>query len=306
MKKQPGGTVEIEGKQIALSNLAKHMWPDVTKGDLIEYYSAVAHLMVKSTRNRPLMLRRFPNGVDASKSFVQKDWPHHPDWVKIATVESHGEVKRSVRYAICNDHATLVWLAEMASIEINQFFSTVGPDYIQHDLLLVDLDPHEPAGFAEAVELGLAAHSALDHMGLKHLIKTTGHVGLHLLVPISPKYEIETVRRFAYLLGLLLEQLFPKTATTSRRAKDRVGKVYVDYFQNGLYRTVAAPYSLRPVPNALASFPIKPEALKKRLDPADFNIHTIPDLVRKGRVVEIDFGLKQDLDSGFEELGASM
>ncbi len=308
MRQQPEATVDIEGKKIGLSNLKKPMWlkEGVTKGDLIEYYDTVAPEMLRYTRNRPLMLRRFPHGVDGSKSFVQKDWPHHPNWVQIATVQSHDDMRRSVRHVICNDKATLVWLAELACIEINQFLSSVGPDYVRHDILLVDLDPHKPAGFEEAVELGLAAHSALEHMGLKHIIKTTGHVGLHLLVPISPRYRIETLGRFAYLLGLLLEHLFPKIATTSRKEKDCVGKVYVDYHQNGLYRTVAAPYSLRPVPGALGSFPIAPDMLKRNsLDPAEFTIHTIPELVKKGRVVRIDFGLKQRLELGFREMGAS-
>ena len=303
--KPTGEIVAVSGKRVVLTNLNKPMWIEegITKGDMIQYYASIAPEMLKYSRDRPLMLNRFPHGVDGGKSFVQKDWPHHPSWVKTVNVEAHGQVKKIVRHVVCNDEATLVWLADMACVEINHFLSS-GPDYEKHDLLLIDLDPHAPAGFEEAVEIGLTVHSALDHMNLRHLLKTSGHDGLHFLVPIVPKYDIEVIRRFAYLLGVLIEGLLPKIATTSRKENQRVGKVYIDYYQNGLFRTIAAPYSLRPTPGAPASFPLKPETLKKkRIDPTQFNIRTVPDLVRKGRVVEFDFGDRQRLEPAFKELG---
>src|SRR3989442_902158 len=223
------------------------MWikEGITKGDMIQYYASVAPEMLRFLHDRPLMLNRFPHGIDGGKSFVHKDWPHHPSWVKAVNLEAHGQVKKIVRHVVCNDEATLVWLADMACVEINHFLSS-GPDYEKHDLLLIDLDPHAPAGFEEAVEIGLTVHSALDHMNLRHLLKTSGHDGLHFLVPIVPKYDIEVIRRFAYLLGVLIEGLLPKIATTSRKENQRVGKVYIDYYRNGvvgperfeLYRTV--------------------------------------------------------------------
>lgn len=303
--KTAGEVVEVSGRNVHLTNLDKPLWikEGITKGDVIEYYASVAPQMLKFLRDRPLMLNRFPHGIGVGKPFVQKDWPHHPPWVQTVNVQAHGQVKKIVRHVVCNDEATLVWLADMACLEINQFLSS-GPDYEKHDLLLIDLDPHAPAGFAEAVEIGLTVHSALDHMHLRHLLKTSGHDGLHFLVPIIPKYGIEVIRRFVYLLGVLIEGLLPKIATTSRKENQRVGKVYIDYYQNGLFRTIAAPYSLRPTPGAPASFPLKPEALKKkRLDPAQFNIRNIPDMVRKGSVVEFDFGDRQRLEPAFKELG---
>src|SRR5437870_11936496 len=204
------------------------MWKKegITKADLIQYYVSVAPWMVRFIKNRPLMLNRFPHGV-SDKSFVQKDWPHHPSWVRIVPVPSHDKPGKAVRHVVCEDEATLVWLADMACVEINQFLSS-GPDYEKHDLLLIDLDPHAPAGFEEAVEIGLTVHSDLDHMNLRHLLKTSGHDGLHFLVPIVPKYDIEVIRRFAYLLGVLIEGLLPKIATTSRKENQRVGKVYIE------------------------------------------------------------------------------
>jgi bifunctional non-homologous end joining protein LigD len=297
--------VEVDGRSIVLSNLDKLMWKKegVTKADLIQYYVSVAPHMVPFIRNRPLMLNRYPHGT-SFKNFVQKDWPHHPDWVKIVPVPSHEKPGKAVRHAVCNDSATLVWLADMACIEVNQFLSTT-PRFDWHDLVLVDLDPYPPAEFEDAIEIAESFHSALDQMKLRHLIKTSGADGIHMLIPVIPKYSIDVIRRFVLLLGILLEDLVPKRVTTSRHRADRIGKVYVDWFQNGLAKTVAAPYSLRPNPGAPVSFPISPKELKKRFGPENYNIRTVPGLLEKEKGVVLDTSPNQSLDSAFKELGAS-
>ncbi len=159
--------VEVDGRRIAISNLDKLMWKreDVTKADVIQYYSGVADRMIPLIRDRPLMLNRFPHGVPG-KSFVQKDWQNHPGWVKIAKVRSHS-LNKSVRHVVCDDKATLVWLADMACLEINQFLSPA-PRTDWHDLVLVDLDPYPPAEFEDAVEIARAVDSALVEMRLRH------------------------------------------------------------------------------------------------------------------------------------------
>ncbi len=297
--------VELDGRKIVLSNLAKPMWKKegFTKADLIQYYVSVASQMLPMIRDRPLMLNRFPHGV-SDKSFVQKDWPHHPDWVKIAPVKSHENPGKTVRHVVCNDSATLVWLADMACVEINQFLSTA-PRFDWHDMVLVDLDPYPPAEFEDVVEIADSFHSALDQMKLRHLIKTSGADGIHILIPVVPKYRIEVIRRFVLLLGTLLEGLLPKRVSTSRRRGDRIGKVYVDWFQNGLTKTIAAPFSLRPLPGAPVSFPIEPADLKKRLRAEDYNIRTIPGYIKKGKTLPFDPTPNQSLDSAFKELGTS-
>ena len=252
--------VEVGGRKITLSNLDKLLWrrEKISKADVIQYYAAVASRMVPLVKNRPLMLNRFPHGVPG-KSFVQKDWPNHPSWVSIAQVRSHS-LNKSVRHVVCNDEATLIWLADMACLEINQFLSTV-PRTDWHDMVLVDLDPYPPASFEDATEIAEAVHSALVEMKLRHLIKTSGADGFHFLIPIVPKYPIETIRKFVLMLGVLMEDLAPRKVSTSRNRADRVGKVYVDFFQNGLQKTVAAPFTLRPLPGAPVSFPIDPKRL---------------------------------------------
>jgi bifunctional non-homologous end joining protein LigD len=297
--------VEVDGRKIALSNLDKLMWKreGVTKADVIQYYTIVADRMIPIIKNRPLMLNRFPHGVPG-KSFVQKDWPNHPSWVKIAKVRSHS-LNKFVRHVVCNDTATLVWLADMACLEINQFLSSA-PRTDWHDTVLVDLDPYPPAEFEDAVQIARAVHSALVEMRLRHMIKTSGADGFHFLIPVVPKYSIETIRRFVLLLGILLEDLAPKKVSTSRNRADRIGKVYVDFFQNGLQKTVAAPFTLRPGPAAPVSFPLDPKTLNTRFQPGDFNIRTIPEILKREGVPEFDPSPDQSLEPAFAEMGVKL
>src|SRR2546428_1243158 len=187
--KPTGEIVTVSGKRVVLTNLDKPMWikEGITKGDMIQYYASIAPEMLKYSRDRPLMLNRFPHGVDGGKSFVQKDWPHHPSWVKTVNVEAHGQVKKIVRHVVCNDEATLVWLADMACVEINHFLSS-GPGYEKHDLLLIDLDPHAPAGVEKAggelVPTKICPHHK-HHF--HHLQKSAVPSAHHLFSPQSPQ-----------------------------------------------------------------------------------------------------------------------
>jgi len=297
--------VEVDARKITLSNLDKLMWKreGITKADVIQYYSGVAEKMIPLIKDRPLMLNRFPHGVPG-KSFVQKDWPNHPAWVEIVKVRSES-LNKSVRHVVCDDKATLIWLADMACLEINQFLSSA-PKTEWHDLVLVDLDPYPPAEFEDAVEIARAVHSALVEMRLRHMIKTSGSDGFHFLIPVVPKYSIETIRRFVLLLGILLEDLAPKKVTTSRNRAQRIGKVYVDFFQNGLQKTVAAPFTLRPEPGAPVSFPLDPSRLNTRFQPSDFNIRTVPRLLKRGGLPAFDPRPDQLLEPAFAEMGVKL
>lgn len=297
--------VEVDGRKVTLSNLEKLMWKreGVTKADVIQYYSTVAGRMIPLIKERPLMLNRFPHGVPG-KSFVQKDWPNHPSWVKMAPVKSESQNK-SVRHVVCDDKPTLVWLADMACLEINQFLSTA-PRTDWHDLVLVDLDPYPPAEFEDAVEIARAVHSALTEMRLRHMIKTSGADGFHFLIPVVPKYSIEKIRKFVLLLGILLEDLAPKKVSTSRNRSQRIGKVYIDFFQNGLQKTVAAPFTLRPEPGAPVSFPIDPKRLNSHFLPLDFNIRTVPRILKRDGVPAFDPRPDQLLEPAFAEMGVKL
>jgi len=211
---------------------------------------------------------------------------------------------KTVRHAVADDAATLVWLADMACVEINQFLST-SPKFDSHDIVLVDLDPYPPAEFSDVLEIAGAIHTALEQMKLRHLIKASGADGIHMFIPVIPKYDIEVIRKFVLLLGSVLENLLPKKVSTSRHHSDRIGRVYIDWFQNGLVKTVAAPFSLRPERGAPVSFPITPDDLKKRISPEDYNIKTVAGLMSK-KNFEFDMTPNQSLESAFEELGTSI
>src|SRR5260370_38198265 len=269
------------------------------KHNIIQYYLSVAPKMIPNIQTRPLILNLYPHGVPG-KAFVQKDWPHHPDWVRTTPVRSES-LNKTARHVVCDDQATLIWLANMACIEINQFLASA-PDVESHDMVLVDLDPHPPAGFEDSLEIAEAVHAALDQMKLRHMIKTSGADGIHFLIPIVPKYSIEIIRRFVLLLGVLLERLAPKMVSTARNKAQRAGKVYVDYFQNGLQKTIAAPFSLRPELGAPVSFPLSPRDLKKNIQAKDFSLRTVPGLLKRFPV--FDTTPAQELQYAFQELAA--
>jgi bifunctional non-homologous end joining protein LigD len=193
----------------------------------------------------------------------------------------------------------------MACLEINQFLSSA-PRTDWHDMVLVDLDPYPPAEFEDAVEIAGAVHSALVEMRLRHMIKTSGADGFHFLIPVVPRYSIETIRRFVLLLGILLEDLAPKKVSTSRNRADRIGKVYVDFFQNGLQKTAAAPFTLRPEPGVPVSFPLDPKRLSTRFQPSDFNIRTVPGILKRDGVPEFDPRPDQLLEPAFTEMGVKL
>jgi len=293
-------TVEVGGRRIALSNLSKPMWKKegINKGDLIEYYSKIAGRLTPFMTDRPAWVQRFPNGIPG-KGFVQKDWPVHPPWVKIAPVPSR---ENAVRHVIADDEATLVWLGDMACLEINNLLSRL-PKLDSHDLVLVDLDPHPPGvDFEDVLEVAENVRVALKQMKLRHITKTSGSEGIHFLIPIVPKYSLDTIKKFVLQLGIVLEDLSPKKVTTSRHRSERLGKIFIDYDQN-TRNSIVTPFSPRPAPGAPVSFPLSAPDLKKRFKPPEYNLRSVSALADEGKLPVVDPGPAQTLDSAFKELG---
>lgn len=294
--------VEVEGRQIHLTNLDKVLWPKekITKAELLNYYVTVAPFLLPFIKNRPLSVYRFPHGVEGGLSFVQKNWQHLPDWVKTFPLKSE-RGKKTVHYLLCNDLPSLVWLANMTAIEINQFLASI-PKVDQHDLVLFDLDPKYPADFKQACEVANAIHLTLKELRLNHLVKTSGSDGIHLLVPVKPDYENERIRNFVKRVGDLVASFMPKLATTSRDLREQAGKIFIDYRQNSLRMLIAAPFSIRPLPIAPVSFPIDPERLgDNELTPTDFTLRRIT-----GEQIQLKswkFGPRQSLDKAFVAVG---
>ncbi|MGE5422545.1 MAG: non-homologous end-joining DNA ligase [Ignavibacteriales bacterium] len=273
-------TVEVDGRKIVLSNLDKVLWPDdgFTKGDLIKYYTDVYPYLAMHLRGRPLVVTRFPGGING-KSFYQKNAPEGtPDWVHLHPwYSSHSE--RYIDFILCNDLPTLVWLANQACIELHPWMSRV--DKLQNpDFIVMDLDPSEGATFNDVCDVAEVVHDVLEHFKLQFHLKTSGATGLHIYLPVTPVYTYEELRELAHLIAQAVVKLIPSKATIVRSVKDRGTKVYVDYLQNIQGKTVCSPYSVRPRPGATVSTPIEWKALRYT-DPLDFNINTVPKRLEK-------------------------
>jgi bifunctional non-homologous end joining protein LigD len=262
--------------KVKLVNLDKIFYPriEVTKGQVIEYYVKMAPKILPVIKNRPLVLTRYPDGVDGGKfSFFEKDAPQGtPDWVKTKTIYSPSS-KRDVHYIVCDDLDTLIWLANLAALEIHMPFSTV-ESLDRPNLLFFDVDPEPPATLSDAAEVSLLLRDKLLDLGLTPFIKTSGKKGLHVVIPIVPEHSFETVRAFVHKIGVDLSKESEIVVSEFKDTK-KPGKVFADYLQNSPLRTMVIPYSLRPTPQATVSTPLEWKEVKKGINPSDFTIDSV-------------------------------
>ena len=265
----------VAPREVRLSNLRKVFWPDdgFTKGDLIGYYDAIAPFMLPYLRDRPIVLTRYPDGIKG-KSFFQKDAPVFvPDWMRLESVYSK-DSDRDIKFFVLDDADSLRYVANMGTITIHMWSARSG-SLERPDWLVLDLDP-KGAPFAHVVEIARSLHRLLDELELPSYPKTSGASGLHVLIPLGRRYTHEECRTFARLLATLGLQAKPEISTLARPIHARGGKVYIDWGQNGHGNTIVAPYSLRPLPGAPASCPLRWSEVNGRLDPARFNLKTLP------------------------------
>ena len=262
--------------KVKLKNLDKIFYPQInaTKGKVVEYYIKMAPKMLPILKDRPLVLTRYPDGIDGpTQSFFEKDAPEGtPDWVKTQTIYSPGS-KRDVHYIICNNLDTLIWLANMAALEIHMPFSTID-NLDKPDMLFFDIDPEPPANLSDAAEVSLLLKDKLADLGLTPFVKTSGKKGLHVVIPIVPKYTFEETRAFVHKIGIELAKESDIVVSEFKDTK-KPGKVFADYLQNSPMRTMVVPYSLRPTPEANVSTPLDWSEVKKGINPSDFNIFTV-------------------------------
>jgi DNA ligase D-like protein (predicted polymerase)/DNA ligase D-like protein (predicted 3'-phosphoesterase) len=256
------------------TNLQKVLFPglNVTKHQVIEYYIRNAPRMLGFLSNRALTIYRSPDGVD-KKGFYEKDSPKgKPSWVK--TFRKHSEtVNREIEYIVCNDVETLAWLANLAALEINIPLSKTNS--IEHpDLVLLDLDPEPPADFDDAINVALLLKEKFDQLGLESYVKTSGKKGLHIILPIVPKYSFRQTRAFVHQMGKLLAKESDLIVSEFRQSRVP-GTVYVDYIQNIRLKTMVCPYSLRANQLATVSTPLNWQEVEKGLKSEDFNIVTL-------------------------------
>jgi bifunctional non-homologous end joining protein LigD len=263
-----------------LTNLKKVFWPDdgYTKGDLIEYYRAVAPWLLVYLRNRPLVMTRYPDGI-AGKSFFQKDAPgFRPQWIRTERMWSE-DTQREIDYFVCDDEASLLYVINLGSIPLHLWASRA-PTLERPDWCVLDLDP-KGAPFEHVVELARAAKQLCDRIDLPVLVKSTGSSGLHLMIPLGRQCTHEQSRSLGELLARCLVDRLPKIATIVRQVTRREGKVYVDYLQNGSGKLIVAPFSVRPLPGAPVSVPLAWREVTRRLDIRKHTIETVPARMRK-------------------------
>ncbi len=254
--------VEVEGRRLGLSNLDKVLYPDVgtTKGEVIDYYTRIAPVLLPLVRERALTRKRWPDGVTA-QPFFEKNAPRGtPNWVRTVTLPSPGSTKdrELVTYVVCDDLAALVWCANLAALELHVPQWRVGPRGAvrKPDRLVVDLDPGPPAGLPECFEVALAVREALAADGLAAYPTTSGSKGLQLYASLDGRRDSDAVSAYAKSLAERLEGERPDLVV-SRMAKTlRPGKVFVDWSQNNGAKTTVAPYSLRGLPGAPVATPL--------------------------------------------------
>jgi bifunctional non-homologous end joining protein LigD len=294
--------VTIEGHKIKLSNLNKVFWPEegFTKGDVINYYRQIAPIILPHLKDRPESLYRTPNGI-TEKGFFQKEAGElPPEWMATQEIYSDSN-KKNIRYFICQDEATLVYLANLGCIEINPWLSRLqhleNPDYF-----VIDLDP-EDIPFERVVEAALAVREVLDRAGAIGYPKTSGASGMHIYVPLGAKYDYETAGKFAQVVATLVHKEVPGFTSLVRDPRKRQQKVYLDFLQNRGGQTLAAPYSIRPRPGATVSTPLRWQEVKIGLDLRDFTIRTMLSRVeRVGDLFEGVLGPGIDLEKCLDNL----
>ena len=249
-------SVEIEGRQLSLSNLDKVLYPAAgfTKAEVIDYYTRVGPVMVPHLDGRPITLKRYPNGVEG-QSFYEKNCPsHRPEWVR--TVEMGGGRRgQVVGYCLLESVAHLVWTANLAALELHPGLATA-PDLGQPTLVVFDLDPGPPADIVTCARVALWLREMLDHLGLTAFAKTSGSKGLQIYVPLNTPCTFEDTRAFALAIGQLLEREHADLVLTNMSTALRPGKVFVDWSQNTASKTTIAVYSLRARERPTVSTPV--------------------------------------------------
>ncbi len=254
--------VDVGGHTLKLSNLEKVLYPEVgfTKGQVLDYYTRIAPVLLPHLRDRPLTLKRYPDGVDAGY-FYEKQCPsHRPPWVETAAIWS-GQNQRDINFCLVNNLATLVWVANLASLELHTALHRA-PEISCPDSVVFDLDPGEGAGLAECAQVALWLREALDHLRLANVVKTSGSKGLQLYVPLNTPTTYDATKSFALALAQVLERAHPK-AVVSNMAKDlRKNKVLIDWSQNDEHKTTVSLYSLRARPRPTVSAPLRWEEVE--------------------------------------------
>ncbi|MFN2461881.1 MAG: non-homologous end-joining DNA ligase [Candidatus Velthaea sp.] len=268
-------TLRLSGKPVALTNLRKVFWPElgVTKGDLLQYYADVAPHLIPHLKARAMVMKRYPNGIDAPFFYMKRTPSNKPEWLKTCAIE-HGSGS-IIDFPVVEDVASLLWVVNLGCVDLNEWYSRCD-DIDRPDYLHFDLDPVEGTGFATVRDVALCVRDALVDLGMTPYAKTSGSSGIHVYVAIARGPLQKEVWRFAKALAQTLERLHPKIVTAEYRiAKRPAGRVLVDYNQNAWGKTLASVYSVRPRPRASVSTPVTWAEIEAGVETEDFRIDNV-------------------------------
>jgi bifunctional non-homologous end joining protein LigD len=290
-------------REVRITNLGKELFPEgYTKGDLIDHYYRLGPLMLPFLRDRPIVMQRVPGGI-MGEAFYEKQAPKgRPSWVRTAPVPSDAE-SRTIDYVIVDDVATLVWLAQIASVECHAWTS-LWPKLDEPDFAVLDLDPHEPISFDDVRAVARLVKVVLDGIGLRAFPKTSGGAGMQVFIPLTPGHTYSEVRAFCSGVGRLIKHAYPEKVTLEASKPKRAGKVFIDANQNSKGKTLVAPYSVRPYPGATVSTPLSWDELDEEFFPEQFDITTIIDRVEEvGDLFKPALVSRQDIHPAMAKLG---
>jgi len=265
--RKPAVEVAVEGRLLRLSNLDKVLYPAAgfTKGQLIDYYTRAAPYLLPHLRGRALTLRRYPNGVEEPHFFEKQKPSHAPEWVRSEGIRA-GD--RDIDFVLCDDLATLVWLANLADLELHPSLA-LAEDPDRPTVLAFDLDPGEPAALEQCCEVALLLRNVLSKLGLECRPKTSGSKGMQVYTPLNAQVTYEDTKPFAHGLARLLEKQQPKLIVSAMAKAVRRGKVFIDWSQNDRHKTTVGVYSLRARERPTVSAPLDWDEVERVAGGAD-------------------------------------
>ena len=272
-KKEPPVILEVGGREVKITSPSKVYFPDagITKLDFVRYYEAVAEGALRGVRNRPIVLKRYVNGIGGDFFYQKRAPKNRPAWMPITTLRYPSG--RSADELVLSEPAQLLWVANLGNLALHPH-SVRADDLVHPDELRIDLDPTPPTAFPQIRRVALVAHEVLTEHGLVGWPKTSGSRGIHILVRIAPRWTHDEVRRAAWAVARAVEEKVPEQATSAWWKEERHG-VFLDYNQNARDHTVASAYSVRPLPDARVSAPLFWQEVPD-CEPADFNLKTVP------------------------------
>lgn len=293
--------IEIEGKQLKLSNLDKVLYPAVgfTKGQVIDYIVRIAPVLLPHLNGRPLTLKRYPEGVDGM-FFYEKSCPkHRPEWVQTAPIWSHGR-NDYIQFCLAQDIPTLVWAANLADLELHTSLSRA-KKIEEPTMMVFDLDPGPPADIVLCCQVAFWLRDIFDRFNLKAFPKTSGSKGLQIYVPLNTPVTYDETKGFSHALARLLEEEHPDLVVSEMKKTLRTGKIFVDWSQNDEHKTTVNVYSLRAKERPTVSTPVAWEEVEKCLKKKDANLlvfdsaQVLARVAKMGDIFEPVLTLKQRL-----------